>query len=48
METYISEFQRVAVMVINISEARLIMLFIEGLDDPLRGWVRAYNLATLI
>ena len=46
-ESYISEFQRVAVMVTNITEPRLIMLFIEGLAEPLRGWVKAYKPATL-
>jgi hypothetical protein len=31
VEAFISEFQRVAVAVTNISEPRLVMLFIEGL-----------------
>jgi len=30
-EAYISEFQRIVVMVLDISETELIMLFIEGL-----------------
>lgn len=34
-------------MVSDISEARLVMLFVEGLIDPLRGWVRAYKPVTL-
>jgi hypothetical protein len=29
------------VMVSNISEGRLVMLFVEGLMEPLRGWVKA-------
>ena len=32
---FISEFQRIAVMVIDISEIRLIMLFTEALTEPL-------------
>jgi len=34
-------------MVSDISEAMLIMLFIEGLAEPLRGWVKAYKPITL-
>ena len=45
-ESYISEFQRVAVMVTDITEPRLIMLFIEGLAKPLHGWVKAYKPVT--
>ena len=33
-EAYIAEFRRLAVMVSEISEARLIMLFVEGLVEP--------------
>ena len=47
LESYISEFQRVAVMVTDITGPQLIMLFTEGLVEPLRGWVRAYKPATL-
>jgi hypothetical protein len=46
-ETFISEFQRVAVVVTDISKPRLIMLFTEGLTEPLRGWVKAYRPHTL-
>jgi hypothetical protein len=42
-EAFITEFQRVAVAVTDISEPRLIMLFTEVLTDPLRGWVKAYR-----
>ena len=42
-EAYISDFQRISVMVTDISEARLVMLFTEGLTEPLRGWVKAYK-----
>ena len=34
-------------MVTDISESRLIMLFIEALIEPLRGWVKSYRLTTL-
>jgi hypothetical protein len=30
-------------MVINISKTRLVMIFVEGLLEPLRGWVKAYK-----
>jgi hypothetical protein len=36
-----------AVMVTNISEQRLVMLFTEGLVQPLRGWVKAFRPTTL-
>ena len=41
-EAFISEFQRVAMAVTDITEPRLVMLFTEGLIEPLRGWVKAY------
>lgn len=34
-------------MVSDISDARLIILFVDGLTNPLHGWVRAYNPTTL-
>jgi hypothetical protein len=46
-EAFITEFQRVAVAVTIISKPRLIMLFTEGLTEPLRGWVKAYRPPTL-
>jgi hypothetical protein len=46
-EAFIIEFQRVAVAVTDISEPRLIMLFTEGLTEPLRGRVKAYRPPTL-
>jgi hypothetical protein len=46
-EAFIIDFQWVAMAMIDISEPRLIMLFIEGLTDPLRGWVKAYGPPTL-
>ena len=43
VEAFISEFQRIAVMVTDVSESRLTMLFTEVLTEPLRGWVKAYK-----
>jgi hypothetical protein len=34
-------------VVTDISDPRLIMLFTEGLTEPLRGWVKAYKPHTL-
>jgi hypothetical protein len=34
-------------MVTGISEARLVILFVEGLSEPLRGWVKDYKSASL-
>jgi hypothetical protein len=46
-EAFITEFQQVAVAVTNISRPKLIMLFTEGLKEPLRGWVKEYRPHTL-
>ena len=46
-EAFISEFQRVAVMVTVLSESKLVMLFTKALTKPLRGWVKAYKPSTL-
>ena len=46
-EAFISKFQRVAVMVTDVSESRLVMLFTEALTKPLHGWVKAYKSSTL-
>jgi hypothetical protein len=40
MEEYVSKFQRLVVMVLDVSDKRL-MFFIEGLPDSFRGLVRA-------
>jgi len=37
VETFIEEFQRIAVMVPYVLEYRLVMLFSEGITDPLHG-----------
>jgi hypothetical protein len=46
-EAIITEFQWVVVVVIAILEPRMIMLFTEGLTEPLRGWVKEYMPPTL-
>ena len=46
-EAFISEFQRIAVMVTDVSESRLIMLFSEALIEPVRGWEKSYKPYTL-
>jgi hypothetical protein len=47
IEAFITEFQRVAMAVKNISNPRMIMLFTEGITEPLRGWMKAYRPPTL-
>ena len=40
---YIEEFQRLEIMVQDVSQSRLMMLFTEGLMEPLKGWVKAFK-----
>jgi hypothetical protein len=42
-EAYIDEFQRLAVVMQDMSSTRLMMLFTEGLMEPLKGWVKAFK-----
>jgi hypothetical protein len=42
-KVYIGEFQRIAVMVQDVSQARIMMLFTDGLMEPLTGWVKAFK-----
>ena len=46
-EAYMLEFENLSVMVSDVSMARLVLLFIEGLIEPLRGLVKAHTPATL-
>jgi hypothetical protein len=46
-EAYITNFQRMAIMVTDISQPRLVILFMEGLEELLRGWVKAFRPTTL-
>jgi hypothetical protein len=43
VEAFIEEFQRVSMMVLDMLEYRLIMLFTYGLNEPVIGWVNAFN-----
>ncbi|KAH9300755.1 hypothetical protein KI387_012338, partial [Taxus chinensis] len=47
VDSYINEFQRIAVMVPEMPERRVVMLFIKGLQDRLRGFVKALKPGTL-
>lgn len=47
VDVYISKFQRSAVLVTDISERRLVVLFMDSLSDPLRGWVKGHDPLTL-
>ena len=47
VEAFILEFQRIVVMVTDVFESRLIMLFSKALTEPLCGWVKAYKPSTL-
>jgi hypothetical protein len=46
-DAYITYFQRMVVMVTDISEERLVMLFTKGLAEPFREWVKAFRPTTL-
>jgi len=46
-EIYIEEFQRVSIMVPDVSQARLMMLFTKVLMEPLWGWVKDFKLSNL-
>ena len=47
LDTYISEFLKLSVMVPNLSSAKMIYMFIDGLEEPLRGLVRSTRPAIL-
>ena len=44
---YIEEFQKVFVMVPNMSEKRIVYLFLDGLEDFVKGLVKAFSPSTL-
>ena len=44
---YIEEFQKVAVMVPDMSEKRIVYLFLDGLEDFVKGLVKAFSPSTL-
>ena len=41
------EFEKLSVMVSDVSMSRLVLLFTEGLTEPLRGLVKAHKPTTL-
>ena len=43
LEAFISEFQHLSMMVYDISKRRRVMLFVEGLVEPLKGWVKSLD-----
>ena len=45
--TYINEFQKISIMVPNMTERHVTMLFVEGLSDKLCGLVKAHKPSTL-
>jgi hypothetical protein len=46
-ETFIEEFQKVSVMVPDVSESKLLMMYIEELIEPVKGWVKYFKHVTL-
>ena len=44
---YMLEFQRLSVKVTNVSMGILVILFIEGLEEPLKGLVKSHNPTSL-
>ena len=47
VDQYIAEFLKLFVLVTNIFERRRIVLFMDELTEPLKGWVKGFNPATL-
>ncbi|KAH9318122.1 hypothetical protein KI387_019891, partial [Taxus chinensis] len=43
VEEYVVEFERLSIMIMNVTEKRLIVLFIKDLNEPLKGLVRAFD-----
>ena len=48
MDQYITKFQKLSMLVMDILERRQIVLFMDGLTEPVRGWVKGFNPATLL
>ena len=46
-EAYMLEFENISLMVSDVSMDKLVLLFIEGLTEPLRGLFKSHKLATL-
>lgn len=45
--TYVGEFQRILVMVTDVSDNRITFLFMKGLKEPLKVLVKAFDPLTL-
>ena len=43
LDAYVNDFQQLSDMVPNISERRLVVLFMEGLMEPLKGWLKYFD-----
>lgn len=43
VEQYISEFEKLAVLVTKITERQKTVIFIDGLFDTIKGWVKSLN-----
>ena len=41
------EFQKISLLVTNIFKRRWIVIFMDGLIEPLKGWVKGFNPTTL-
>ena len=48
VDQFIVEFQKLSILVTDISKRRRVVLFMDGLIEPLKGWVKGFNLATLL
>ena len=46
-KAYMLEFEKLSIMVSDVSMARLVLLFTEGLIEPLRGLVKSHRTTTL-
>ena len=47
VDQFIAKFQRLSVLVTDISERRQVVLFMDELAEPLKGWVKGFNPSTL-
>ena len=48
VDQFIAEFQKLSVLVTNISKRMRVVLFMDGLAEPLKGWVKGFNPSTLL
>ena len=43
LHAYVNDFQQLSFMVLNISERIFVVLFMEGLMEPLTVWLKAFD-----